>query len=213
MMAFKISSKEDAVQEKDPNEKCCSGFVIQKSSRNKMYWDILSNLFLVFSYFIVPLNIAFGKPLPEDEASRNLEIVLDMVILLDIIISFVTDTYSDPGQVLTNRQIAWNYMKGYFMADLLSCLPGLITLETNNGSTWIYKLKLLRYFQLTRTFNQFETQLTERLKGTKQHMLENIKMVFIVIFRFVLLFHIFACVWIILGKCNEPDNLVQCSLQ
>jgi hypothetical protein len=26
----------------------------------------------------------------------------------------------------------------------------------------------------------------------------------------MLIFHIFACVWIVLGNCNEPDNLISC---
>ena len=62
-----------------------------------MYWDIINNLFLVVSYFQVPLNIAFGRPLEGDVEARNLEIVLDCVILIDIGLSFVTDNYSDPG--------------------------------------------------------------------------------------------------------------------
>jgi hypothetical protein len=56
-----------------------------------------------------------------------LEIVLDIVFVCDMMVTFVTDVEADPGTPVTNQLIALKYLSGYFIFDLLSCLPGLLT--------------------------------------------------------------------------------------
>ena len=76
---------------------------------------------------------------------------------MDMCVTFVTDNVSDLGKKATNRAIALYYIQTYFFFDLMSSLPGLLTLERPNRVT--YLLKLFRFFQLPRTFNQFTVLL------------------------------------------------------
>lgn len=63
------------------------------------------------------------------ERTHGLDFFLDFVILVDILLNFITDTYSNPGKTLNNRQVALKYITSYFVVDLLSFLPHLVTLE------------------------------------------------------------------------------------
>jgi len=131
------------------DEACCKfKFIINKDARIKIWWDLLTNLFYILAYFVVPYSIAFELPNREDsdyESWHLLEVVLDIVFLCDMLVTFVTDVDADPGAKVTNKTIALNYMSSYFIFDLLSCIPGLITSEQHNGKHWIYWLKMCRY--------------------------------------------------------------------
>lgn len=134
-----------------------------------------------------------------------------MVIIVDICLNFITDSYSDPGkETLNNKEIAYRYIRSYFIIDLASVLPSLVTFEKYKGTHWIYMLKLLRYFKIKRSFKQVEDLFKELGGVFKEHTSYNIRYVFITIFKFILIFHFMACIFIILGKCNDEDNLFFC---
>ena len=110
-----------------------------------MYWDAFTNICLFVTYFAVPYNIAFDLPEVGDQNATSLELFLDVVIFVDIIISFFTDDYPEPGTKPTNIRIAQQYAQNYFVFDALSCMPGLFQGEIGvTGSTLSYKLKLFR---------------------------------------------------------------------
>lgn len=84
---------------------------------------------------------------------QKTEILLDAIFLIDIILNFITDDYSEPGQHITNKEIVLRYMRGLFIWDIAQCIPGLAVLENYEGHTgWLYKTKILRYAQIPKTF-------------------------------------------------------------
>lgn len=102
----------------------------------------------------VPYNIAFGLPNAEQsdfEWQKGQEFIIDIIFLVDILVSFFADNYSEPGEVSSNSGIVFNYLTTYFLFDCLSVLPGLLRYETDQGDSYIYWLKLCRYAQLSRT--------------------------------------------------------------
>jgi hypothetical protein len=56
---------------------------------------------MLISYVLVPYQIAFGGP--NSQTDRNIEIALDIVILIDMMLNFIIDSYSNPGQTLNNK--------------------------------------------------------------------------------------------------------------
>jgi hypothetical protein len=134
-----------------------------------------------------------------------MELVLDIIVLMDIVVTFFTDNVSDLGKKATNRAIAFQYVKTYFFMDLLSSLPGLLVLEDPEKERNMYWLKLLRFLQLPRTFNQITVLLQTLLQSQKKHILENSLKIFRLNVTFILLFHIGACVWIYIG-INQPHD-------
>ena len=187
---------------------CFSGYVIAKNSRIKLYWDVLNNIMMLISYFLVPLQIAFGGPSTSE--MHQLELILDIVVFLDVIFNFITDNQSDPGEIVTNKKIAFRYISSYFIFDVLSFLPGLVTFEYYGGFTIIYKLKLFRYLKLRRSQVQLDELIKESGKFFKEHISYNIRFVLNFLIQYTLMFHVMACIWIIIGSCNTPDTLLDC---
>lgn len=139
-------------------------------------WDFFTNIFYMCAYFNVPYCIAFGLPIKGSDNSsweHAVEITLDIVFLCDIIITFMTDVDHDPGEKITNATIAYRYVSTYFVFDVVSCMPGLITKEIHNGTHWIYWLKFFRYAQLFRTFSQIENLLRVIFSEGKKHFIKN----------------------------------------
>ena len=69
------------------------------------------------------------------------EYALDFVFLLDMIAAFNTAYYSaeDDAYVTIRRNIATNYLKSWFIVDLLSTVPFdlIVSSTTPAGSRWL----------------------------------------------------------------------------
>ncbi len=55
----------------------------------------------------------------------NLELLIDILFGIDIFINFMT-TYEDPVTLATvtdHKKIAIEYLKGWFLLDVLACFP------------------------------------------------------------------------------------------
>lgn len=83
--------------------KCCSSswrFVVKSDSRNKIIWDQLTSVAFLVSYILTPFNIAFSLDLTDE--MREIELILDTIMLFDIFANFFTDKFSNPGQIISN---------------------------------------------------------------------------------------------------------------
>jgi hypothetical protein len=54
---------------------------------------------LFISFFLVPYHVGFGTPLPgpDGQTQRDIEMLIDVILVTDIILSFFTDRYSEGG--------------------------------------------------------------------------------------------------------------------
>ena len=151
IQAFKMMhSLADATSDNnDPTT--CPRIVIERNNRIILYWDVISGFSMIMSYFLAPYQIAFGGPY--SAGGRAVEITLDVVLLVTLLLRLITDRYSEPGQKLSGRAVAYKYITGYFIFDLVSFFPHLITKETYKGYSILYKLKLFRYINLYGTLS------------------------------------------------------------
>jgi len=159
-------------------EKCWhKTYIIPPDSKTKILWDLVTNIFLTYSYVSIPYNIALNLPEEGDSDARAIEFILDFLIILDIMVSFFSVGGTvEPGVTLSNKYIARQYIGSYLFFDLLGSVPGLFTLETNRGRNLIYSLKLARYSQVPRTFDQIEgfSRILMNLGGFQKHTVKNI---------------------------------------
>jgi len=81
-------------------------------------------------------------------------------------------------------------------------VPGLVTLEQQ---PMIYPLKLFRFIQMYRIFDQVDFVLRELKQKFIQHsmMINNTYLLFKTLFIMLILFHLFACCWIFIGSLDE----------
>ena len=105
----------------DKTPKC----VILANNPKKMIFDLIITACLLFTATVVPFRLAFNETDPIEWTV--VYGVIDFIFLIDIIITFFT-SYTDEdenggAEVLDIKKIALNYLKGWFLFDILSILP------------------------------------------------------------------------------------------
>ena len=78
---------------------------------------------LIF-YFQVPYNVALKNKTSEDVSLLVVDSIVDVIFFIDIVLNFHTTYVGPGGEVVSDpKVIRLNYLKSWFMIDLLSCLP------------------------------------------------------------------------------------------
>jgi len=77
---------------------------------------------------------------------RTYEIIVNWIILADIPINFLT---SMKKSHFRPQEVALNYVKGFFVIDLLCCVPSLVMMEVVSA----YYLKFFRFLRIHRIYD------------------------------------------------------------
>ena len=97
--------------------------IIMRSNKCKLAWDIFVLIILLVVSMVVPIRLAFST---HDPLFWTLAYtVADSIFAIDLILTFFT-SISDENKVyeITNKKdIAKEYLKGWFWVDLLSIFP------------------------------------------------------------------------------------------
>ena len=96
-------------------------YIIYPENPFKYIWDIFMTIVLVYSCFIIPIQLSFDL-----SQTRHLVIgwIIDACFILDMIIIFRTAYLTEDFEVIDSRnKIAWNYVTGFFIVDLMAVLP------------------------------------------------------------------------------------------
>lgn len=111
---------------------CASGVVISpprdkwmlsRVSQFRIGWDALVLFLLIVIAFTAPLSLAFSD-FESWMGSWNFDTLLDCFLLLDMILNFRTGYFTTGGfEVLRARQVACQYLKTWFILDLVSVIP------------------------------------------------------------------------------------------
>lgn len=93
--------------------------------------NILVNQIIIA--FLVPLKLVFMES-GEEWGYVYYDIYLDLLFFIDLIVKFNTPVYQE-GRLITNRKtIVMAYLKGWFILDLLSCIP--FAYIRKNSESW-----------------------------------------------------------------------------
>uniref|UniRef100_A0A1B0FLV1 PAC domain-containing protein n=1 Tax=Glossina morsitans morsitans TaxID=37546 RepID=A0A1B0FLV1_GLOMM len=72
----------------------------------------------------VPYNVAFKNKTSEDVSLLVVDSIVDVIFFIDIVLNFHTTFVGPGGEVVSDpKVIRMNYLKSWFIIDLLSCLP------------------------------------------------------------------------------------------
>tara|TARA_B110000285_G_C15088170_1_gene597436 strand:+ start:421 stop:714 length:294 start_codon:yes stop_codon:yes gene_type:complete len=83
-------------------------------------------LVLICACFSTPYEIAFPNDNTGhiDQTKILFDKIFDVLFLIDAFFTFQTAVYDDEHNILDDRkEIAKNYLQGWFTLDILSCLP------------------------------------------------------------------------------------------
>ena len=78
-----------------------------------------------------------------NEFLKDMEMIIDIIFAFDIILSFFKWT----RQTKTFRQIALNYVTGYFIFDFLATVPDIIFLQAHQTHT-LNLFRMVHVFKL-----------------------------------------------------------------
>ena len=110
-----------------------------------LIWNFSINWIYIVSFVIIPFVMINPKELLPP--IRWLEFSFDIIFFTDIVIDWFTAYHNNEELITDLKQIWMNYLSSFFIFDILSIFPGLITGEAYYQ---IYYLKVLRYVQFTR---------------------------------------------------------------
>ncbi|CAC5414646.1 KCNH8 [Mytilus coruscus] len=178
-----------------------SKFVIAHYGIFKVGWDWLILLCTFYTAIMVPYNAAFSnKDIKESRDSIYSDVVVEILFIIDIALNFCTSFLSRSGHIVYDlKQIAINYIKGWFLLDLLAALPfDFLFLFNVNLKTPVHLLKLARLLRLAR--------LLQKIDRYSQY---SAVVVTLLMCMFAMSAHWLACIWYAIGYKelkNNPQN-------
>lgn len=90
----------------------------------KAIWDWIILILTFYTAIMVPYNVAFKNKTSEDVSLLVVDSIVDVIFFIDIVLNFHTTFVGPGGEVVSDpKVIRMNYLKSWFIIDLLSCLP------------------------------------------------------------------------------------------
>ena len=135
------------------NSKIHRALLIDPHDLWKAIWDTFILILVIVSILWLPFTFSFTTPI--DESLNFFEVSICGIFLIDIVITFYTAVHvADKGvYLLTHKEIAIHYIKGFFFVDLISSIPidiiiGYIVYGIDLG---VLKLiRLIRFIRLSK---------------------------------------------------------------
>ncbi|KAI6067971.1 Potassium voltage-gated channel subfamily H member 5 [Aix galericulata] len=129
----------------------------------KTTWDWVILILTFYTAIMVPYNVSF-KTKQNNIAWLVLDSVVDVIFLVDIVLNFHTTFVGPGGEVISDpKLIRMNYLKTWFVIDLLSCLPYDIINAFENVdegiSSLFSSLKVVRLLRLGRVARKLDHYL------------------------------------------------------
>ncbi|KAM7542145.1 hypothetical protein Aperf_G00000016874 [Anoplocephala perfoliata] len=189
----------------------------------KAAWDWMILFLTSYTAVMVPYNAAFRSKTIDDVIFLVIDSIVDVIFFIDIVLNFHTTFVGPQGEVISDATvIRINYLKSWFIVDLLSCLPYDVfnafqpeatqCSMPNKLADWLIPdpppvreestisslfsalkvVRLLRIGRVTRKLDQYLEYMTASL--------------FLMIFGFVLLAHWLACIWYSIGMTDLENG-------
>lgn len=192
-----------------------SRFLINQNNSVKIVWDLFILLELIFISVVVPYRLAFSNH--DSKAWSVIYNVIDVCFGVDIFLTFNT-SYSDSDnmkEIYDRKKIALNYLKGWFIIDLVSIFPFDKLSNLNNVNSIakfarigrLYKIirmtRLAKLLKLIKSKNTIVTQFSTKLRI--DHGME--RLVFLGFFL-VFFFHMSACFFVLLAQTVEGSTFM-----
>ncbi|GAA53184.1 Potassium voltage-gated channel protein eag [Clonorchis sinensis] len=169
----------------------------------KTAWDWMIFLLTGYTSVVVPYSVAFGQGNTYGGTLLTaFDRIVDIIFCIDIVLNFHTTFVGPTGAVISDPTlIRLNYLKGWFMVDLIACLPyGLLNIfgsrDDGTIASLFNTLKVVRLLRLWRVLRK----LDQYLKYVATILL-------IMILCFILLAHWLACVWYMVGMHDLQSHV------
>ena len=171
--------------------------VLNPSKRFKIYWDILNLLLTFFQFFIISIDLTFNISI----VSLYFSFINPIFILFftfDILINLNTAIFLNGRLMIERNVILKNYFKNGILFDILTCLC-IFQLFPRTIFDLIFFIRIFKFRKIIKNL---------KIYLLADQKIQNIMNLFSLFFNIFLVSHIFACMWILIGKQNR-DNWIQ----
>ncbi|XP_006621675.1 potassium voltage-gated channel protein eag isoform X9 [Apis dorsata] len=175
----------------------------------KAIWDWIILCLTFYTAIMVPYNVAFKNKTSEDVSLLVVDSIVDVIFFIDIVLNFHTTFVGPGGEVVSDpKVIRMNYLKSWFIIDLLSCLPydvfNAFDHDEDGIGSLFSALKVVRLLRLGRVVRKLDRYLEY-----------GAAMLILLLCFYMLVAHWLACVWYVtlrysIGR-SDADNGVQYS--
>lgn len=153
---------------------------------------------------MVPYNVAFKNKTSEDVSLLVVDSIVDVIFFIDIVLNFHTTFVGPGGEVVSDpKVIRMNYLRSWFIIDLLSCLPydvfNAFDHDEDGIGSLFSALKVVRLLRLGRVVRKLDRYLEY-----------GAAMLILLLCFYMLVAHWLACIWYSIGR-SDADNGVQYS--
>ncbi|XP_031783692.1 potassium voltage-gated channel subfamily H member 8 isoform X3 [Nasonia vitripennis] len=170
-----------------------SQFILSHYGLFKTCWDWLLLIATLYVAVVVPYNASF---INTDRPTMVSDVVVEVIFIIDIVLNFRTTYVSRKGEVVSNsKSIALNYIKSWFLIDLVAALPFDLLYASDvysgeeSGHSHIHLVKLTRLLRLAR--------LLQKMDRYSQY--SAIILTLLMLF-FTLVAHWLACIWYVIAE-------------
>ena len=220
----KVSKVFDSLDDDDDN--FISNFYIHPHNKLLIIIDILIFFFSIYHIIYLPLflgyNIIYCRIHSFFTFTNILQLFIDLVYLVDCIISFFTASYTNDDTLKTDFVIiSKEYLRSYFLIDFISAIPFKtlliifdkkcidesylnVPLYQNNIYYFLVTLQLLKSVKVINKNNLFE--LLKNFLTQYEHFY-NYFGLYLSLLIFISCLHIVACIFIFIGK-NQYNNWI-----
>lgn len=204
----KISDRHFSIVER--SEGYLGFLIISHRSNTKLRWDFLIGIVIVFGAILIPYRLCFN--VPTTTAYLVYDIVTDVILAVDILVSFRSTYVDADGLTVTSTQrIRRRYLKTSFPVDFISTLPidKIVESAVDSGAEGLRSLKLIRTVRLVRLvklvrllkLKKIATVIEDSL-GIHPDTLRILKLVIPMTF----IAHYFACFWFFVSLEESTDT-------
>uniref|UniRef100_H3CHK6 Potassium voltage-gated channel, subfamily H (eag-related), member 1b n=1 Tax=Tetraodon nigroviridis TaxID=99883 RepID=H3CHK6_TETNG len=165
----------------------------------KTTWDWVILILTFYTAIMVPYNVSF-KIKQNNVTWLVVDSIVDVIFLVDIVLNFHTTFVGPAGEVISDpKLIRTNYVRTWFIIDLLSCLPYDVINAFENVdegiSSLFSSLKVVRLLRLGRVARKLD------------HYLEyGAAVLVLLVCVFGLAAHWLACIWYSIGDYEVIDE-------
>lgn len=210
-----IINKDDKTEDEQEGKKKKFKFgIIHPESKFMILWNILIAIFMVHNVLITPFALAF---LEDNMVLEEIDAVINYFFMFDIVLNFFIGIHIKHKYVTHHGIIAVEYLKSWFIIDVLATFPLNLVLEQGfSQSNRIFRLarisklsKLSKVFRLLKVSRFFKRVAFINAIQDYFNINYGISRLITFILSFVILSHIVGCMWYFLPLLyDEQDNWV-----
>lgn len=191
----------------------------------KIAWDFLIGICLVYTCFVLPYTISFIEPgdtfdkyyfiFLKSSEDQIIGRVIDGLFMIDILSIFITAYIDNDDNLIVNKkQIALNYLTGWFIFDFIGVFPFDLILEQEtrlNNLVRISRLpriyKIVKIVKLSRIMKLlYQRKKYVELIHDFSNISANIRLLILSSLSIIIFSHVCACMWYFIGKENKDSG-------